>query len=193
MISLLFDPTYCNRLLDAMVEDFPHSTYGPTHLAMEMTPYAARILSKKLIQLAQISIALDHVIQSPHLEECFQRLSVLQAPYIDEESFLNEMHSFFTSDYGVDDARNYAIGLKQYVDFIRQSVHEFTVLKQEIFGIQVQTWKVVQVHAFVKMIQRKIKAFLKTKEVFFLNAFHRFEVYVETTRFHKLIEILESE
>jgi hypothetical protein len=193
MFSQLFDPTYCNQLLDEMAEAFPHSMYGPQHQAMEMTPHAARILSKKLIQLLQINLALDEVIQSPHLEECFQRLSILQAPYIEDESFLNEMHSFFTSDYGTDVARNYAIGLKQYVEFIRHSVYDFTLLNQEIFGTDVHQWKVAQVDAFVKTTQRKIKAFMKTKQMLFLNVFHRFEVYVEKNKFHKLVAILESE
>ena len=190
---MLFDPIYCNQLLEKMVEDFPHSEHGAKHMEMEPSPYAARLWSKKFIQLAQIQTALDYVIQYPHLEEGFRRVSVLHEPYLEDASFLNEMQSFFTSDYGIDHARNYAIGVKQYTDLIRDSVQEFSRLRQEILGTDVQQWKAVQIHAFVKTVQRKIKAFLKAKQEAGLNLFHRMEVYVEKKKFHKLVAILESE
>ena len=190
---MLFDPIYCNQLLEEMVKDFPHSTHGPKHMEMEPSPYAARLWSKKFIQLAQIHTALDYIIEYPHLEEGFRRVSILHAPYLDDESFSNEMRSFFTSDYGTDDARNYAISVKQYSDLVKQSVHEFSLLKQEVFDTDVQKWKMHQIHAFVKTVQRKIKAFLKSKQEAGLNMFHRLEVYVEKKRFHKMVAILESE
>lgn len=193
LFSVLFDPDYCNQLLEEMVKSFPHSVHGPKHMEMEPSSHAARIWSKKFIQMAQIRSALDYVIQYPHLKEGFRRISVLHEPYLQDESFLNEMQSFFTSEYGVDDARNYAISVKEYSDFITRSVHEFMLLNQEIFDTDIQKWKAVQIHAFVKTVQRKIKEFLKRKEEFSLAMFHRLEVYVEKGRFHKLVAILESE
>ena len=192
-MSMLFDPIYCNQLLKDMVEAFPHSKHGAKHMEMEPSPYAARLWSKKFIQLAQIRTALDYVIQYPHLDEGFRRVSILHAPYLEDESFLNEMQSFFTSDYGTDDARNYAISVKHYTDLVEHSVHEFSLLKQEVFGTDVLKWKAVQIHAFVKTVQRKIKAFLKAKQESGLAMYHRLEVYVEKKRFHKLVAILESE
>jgi hypothetical protein len=192
-MSAFFDESYCNQLLDEMARSFHRSNYGPQHMKKEPSPYAARILSKKFIQLAQINIALTQVIQSPHLEECFQNLSVLQTPYLEEDSFLNEMHSFFTSEYGEDDARNYAIALKQYIELVQFAVVDLMKLKQVIFDTNVEEWKVKEVDAFRRNTQRKIKAFLSAKETHFMEAFHRLEVYREKQRFHKMVAILESE
>ncbi len=192
-MSALFDETYCNQLLDEMARSFHRSKYGPEHMKKEPSPYAARILSKKFIQLAQINVALSQVIQAPHLEECFQKLRVLQDPYLEEESFLNEMHSFFTSEYGDDDARNYAIALKQYIELVQFIVVDLMKLKSEIFDTDVQEWKVKEVDAFRRNTQRKLMAFQKAKEVHFMEAFHRLEVYREKQRFHKIVAILESE
>jgi hypothetical protein len=192
-MSALFDESYCNQLLDEMARSFHHSEYGPGHMEKEPSPYAARILSKKFIQLAQMNVALNQVIQTPHLEECFQKLGVLQTPYLDEETFLNEMHSFFTSEYGNDDARNYAIALKRYIEVVQYAMVDFMKLKKEVFDTDVQQWKVKQVDAFRRTIQRKIKAFLKAKQRYFIEAFHRLEVYREKQRFHKIVTILESE
>ena len=186
----LFDPVYCNTLLDQMVVAFPQSVHASKHLELENS--SPRLWSKKFIQLAQIRMAIDYVIQFPHLEDCFKRLSILQTPYLQEASFLNEMQSFFTSDYGEDDARNYAIALKQYIEFVRHTVEEFRRVNQEIFGTDVQRWKVPEVYTFVKLVQSKIKAFLKSKEELFVHVFHRFEVYVEKKRFQKLVTLLES-
>jgi len=190
---MLFDPVYCNQLLKEMVDAFPHSKHGSKHMEMEPSPYAARLWSKKFIQLAQIRTALDHVIQYPHLDEGIRRVSILHKPYLEDESFLNEMQSFFTSDYGTDDARNYAISVKHYSDLVKQTIHDLSLLKQEIFDTDVQKWKSSQIRGYVKMVQRKIKAFLKSKQEASLNMFHRLEVYVEKKRFHKMVAIIESE
>lgn len=192
-MSAIFDATYCNQLLDEMARTFHRSKYGPEHMKKEPSPFANRILSKKLIQLAQINVALSRVIQTPHLEECFQKLAVLQAPYLEEESFHNEMYSFFTSEYGEDDARNYAIALKQYIEFVQTTVVDLMNLKKKIFDTHVEQWKVNEVIAFHQSIQRDLKSFLKAKETLFMEAFHRLEVYREKQRFHKLVAILETE
>jgi hypothetical protein len=189
----MFDESYCNQLLDEMARSFHHSKYGPEHMKQEPSPYAARILSKKFIQLAQIQVALNQVIQTPHLEECFQKLAVLQEPYLQEESFLNEMNSFFTSDYGNDIARNYAIALKHYIELVQFATVDFMKLKKEVFDTDVQQWKVKQVDAFRRRTQRKIKSFLTAKKKHFMEVFHRLEVYREKQRFHKIVHILESE
>jgi hypothetical protein len=159
----------------------------------EPSPNAARILSKKFIQLAQINVALTQVIQAPHFEECFQKLAVLQSPYLEEDSFVNEMYSFFTSDYGEDDARNYAIALKHYIELVQFAVVDLMKYKKKIFDTNVEEWKVEEVNAFRQNTQRKIKSFLKAKETHFMEAFHRLEVYREKKRFHKIVAILESE
>jgi hypothetical protein len=189
----MFDESYCNQLLDEMARSFHHSKYGPEHMKKEPSRYAARALSKKFIQLAQIQVALNQVIQTPHLEECFQKLTILQAPYLQEESFLNEMNSFFTSDYGNDDARNYAIALKHYIELVQFATVDFMKLKKEVFDTDVQEWKVKQVDAFRRRTQHKIKAFLSAKNIHFMEVFHRLEVYREKQRFHKIVDILESE
>jgi hypothetical protein len=190
--SLLFDESYCNQLLDEMARSFHRSTYGPEHLKKEPSVYAEILLSKKFIQLAQINVALDQILQLPHLEECFQKLSILHKPFLNDPEFLNEMNSFFTSDYGNNIARNYAISLKRYIDLIRYSMLEFLRMKQEIFDTDVQKWKVSQVDAFRKNVQSNLKEFIIAKEQCFLETFHRLEVYVEKKRFHKIVAILES-
>jgi hypothetical protein len=190
--SLLFEASYCNQLLDDMTKSFHDSSYGPNHLKEESSPQAERLLSKKFIQLAQINVALTQIILIPHLDECFQRLSILRDPYLKNASFLNEMNSFFTSDYGDNLSRNYAVSLKRYIEFVRYSILEFLRLKKEIFGTDVQKWKIAQVDAFRRNVQRKIKAFLIVRETHFIEVFDRLEVYVEKKRFHKLMTILES-
>jgi len=192
-MSAFFDETYCNQLLDEMARSFHRSEYGPKHMKKEPSPNAARILSKKFIQLAQINVALTQVIQAPHFEECFQKLAVLQSPYLEEDSFVNEMYSFFTSDYGEDDARNYAIALKHYIELVQFAVVDLMKYKKKIFDTNVEEWKVEEVNAFRQNTQRKIKSFLKAKETHFMEAFHRLEVYREKKRFHKIVAILESE
>lgn len=189
--SFLFEESYCNQLLDEMARSFHRSKYGPEHLKQEPSLYAARLLSKKFIQLAQLNVVLHQVLQIPHLEELFQKLSVLHNPFLDDPDFLNEINSFFTSDYDVNIARNYAISLKRYIDLIRYSMIDFLRMKQEIFDTDVQKWKVSQVDAFRKMVQRKLKEFIIAKEQCFLEVFHRLEVYVEKKRFHKIVAILE--
>lgn len=149
----LFDASYCNQLLDEMVRTFHHSKYGPEHIKKELSPYAARVLSKKFIQLAQMNVALTQVIQTPHLEECFQKLSVLYPPYLEDDTFLNEMNSFFISDYGNDDARNYAIALKRYIELVQFTLVDLMKLKHEIFHTHVEEWKSKQVVAFRQSTQ----------------------------------------
>ncbi len=188
----MFDASYCNQLLDEMARTFHQSTYGQEHMKKEPSPYAARVLSKKLIQMAQMKVALTQVIQTPHLKECFQKLSVLRPPYLEEESFLNEMNSFFTSDYGNDDARNYAIALKRYIELVQYTMVDLMKLKEEIFHTRVEEWKAKQVDAFRRRTQRKLKEFRAAKDSHFLEAFHRLEVYREKQRFHKIVALLEN-
>ena len=189
--SLLFDVDYCNQLLDEMVETFHESIYAKTHLQME--PVSPRLWCKKYIQLTQIHVALEQIIQTPHMKQCIQSLRVLGEPYLEDSAFVDEINSFFTSDYGKNYARNYAISLKHYIEVVQQYTSECMELKETIFSKDVQEWKVKEVAAFSQKTKRLIKAFLKAKEKAFTEVFNRLEVYVESQRFHKVVSLLESE
>lgn len=156
----IFDQSHCNKLCETM--------------------------NKESIQLVQIFASLKTIIEFPHLEHCLKKMAAIDT-YELEEDFTRELASFLDSEYGDNDAINYAVSLKQLQSTLDRNMQELIQLYSFIF---------MEKKAFdkkmVDMTKQQIKKFLKERDDACINAIHRLEAYHEKKKYEEIFYRVET-
>lgn len=171
----LFDVSYCNQQLDLLESHYP------------------RKLAKQYIQAAQIFAVIKSMIETPHLQNCLRKMSLLSPLTHTDDEFISELSSRFNSDYDDNPMRNYAISLKRFNAVLQKYRLKLLAILEQVFDHgKLRDLSHQKMTGIILHTKHTIRRFLHERDKACTNAFNLFEVLIEKKKFDKLVYIIQK-